>query len=69
MRRDGPTAEQVIGYRQYVQWGQGWTEPVAKRWCAAALHTSVRAWEQWENGDRQMHPTFYELLERKVVEL
>jgi len=29
--------------------------------CAAMLHTSVRAYQQWEAGDRKMHPAFYHL--------
>lgn len=25
------------------------------------LHTTVRVWQQWEAGDRRMHPAFWEL--------
>lgn len=25
------------------------------------IHASLRAWQQWETGRRQMHPAFYEL--------
>lgn len=25
------------------------------------IHASMRAWQQWESGDRQMHPAFFEL--------
>ena len=28
---------------------------------ATLLHTSYRAWKQWEDGDRRMHPAFWEL--------
>jgi DNA-binding transcriptional regulator YiaG len=38
-------------------------------WCAAALHTSRRAWQQWETGDREMHDAFFELISLKVDQL
>lgn len=25
------------------------------------IHASMRAWQQWESGARQMHPAFFEL--------
>lgn len=28
---------------------------------AELIHASMRAWQQWEAGERQMHPAFYEL--------
>ena len=28
---------------------------------AALLHTTCRTWQQWEAGDRAMHPAFWEL--------
>jgi len=28
---------------------------------AALLHTTCRTWQQWEKGDRRMHPAFWEL--------
>lgn len=28
---------------------------------AELVHTKLRAWQQWEAGDRQMHPAFWEL--------
>jgi len=33
---------------------------------AALVHTSLRAWQQWEAGDRKMHPAFFELAKIKV---
>ena len=27
----------------------------------ALLHTTCRTWQQWEAGDRRMHPAFWEL--------
>ncbi|WP_294261729.1 helix-turn-helix domain-containing protein, partial [Propionivibrio sp.] len=34
---------------------------------ATLLHTSYRAWKQWEDGDRRMHPAFWELFLLKAV--
>ena len=34
---------------------------------AALLHTSYRAWKQWEDGDRRMHPAFWELFLLKAA--
>lgn len=31
------------------------------------VHTTCRAWQQWEAGDRRMHPAFWELFRRKVA--
>ncbi|MEX3635932.1 integrase arm-type DNA-binding domain-containing protein [Paraburkholderia sp. BR14320] len=33
------------------------------------LHTTCRTWQQWEAGDRAMHPAFWELFQRKVGEV
>ena len=32
------------------------------------VHTRCRVWQQWEAGDRHMHPAFWELFCRKVKE-
>lgn len=33
---------------------------------AELLHTSLRSFQQWEAGDRRMHPAFWELLTLKL---
>ena len=33
---------------------------------AALVHTSCRAWQQWESGDRTMHPGLWELFRIKA---
>ena len=33
---------------------------------AHLLHTTCRTWQQWEAGDRRMHPAFWELLTIKI---
>lgn len=30
------------------------------------VHTTCRVWQQWEAGDRRMHPAFWELFRIKV---
>lgn len=34
---------------------------------AALLHTSLRSYQQWEAGDRRMHPAMWELFSIKVA--
>jgi len=41
----------------------GITQAVA----AGMLHTSIRAYQQWEAGDRKMHPAFWELFTIKLA--
>jgi DNA-binding transcriptional regulator YiaG len=33
---------------------------------ASIIHCKLRAWQQWEAGDRKMHPAFWELFRLKV---
>ena len=37
----------------------------AQTFCAAKVHTTCRVWQQWEAGDRRMHPAFWELFNLK----
>lgn len=30
------------------------------------IHASLKAWQQWEAGDRRMHPAFWELFRKKT---
>jgi DNA-binding transcriptional regulator YiaG len=34
---------------------------------AALVCTTCRAWQQWEAGDRRMHPAFWELFKSKTT--
>lgn len=34
---------------------------------AALVHASLRSWQQWEAGDRKMHPAFWELFTIKAA--
>lgn len=31
------------------------------------VHTTCRTWQQWEAGDRRMHPAFWELFRLKIA--
>jgi len=34
---------------------------------AELVHSKLRSWQQWEAGDRQMHPAFWELFRIKAA--
>lgn len=34
---------------------------------AEVIHTQVRVWQQWESGERRMHPAFFELFQLKTA--
>lgn len=36
---------------------------------SALIHCSLRTWQQWEAGDREMHPAFWELFLMKSASL
>jgi DNA-binding transcriptional regulator YiaG len=62
-----PAPDQVKRVREAVQASQSLGITAAQDWCAAALHTSRRSFQQWESGDRAMHPAFWELLKIKTA--
>ena len=33
---------------------------------AALVHTTCRTWQQWEAGDRRMHPGFWALFQLQI---
>ena len=34
----------------------------------ALIFVSLRGWQQWEAGERPMHPAFWELFQRKLAD-
>lgn len=64
-----PTPARVREARENVQGKLGLGVTAAQDWCAAAVHTKRRPWQQWETGDRAMHPAFWELFGIKVAML
>lgn len=55
----GPSPAEVRAAREAA----GLTQTAA----AALLHTTCRTWQQWEAGDRKMHPAFWELFRIKTA--
>lgn len=53
-----PAAEEITAARESA--GLGKTE------AADMVHTTYRTWQQWEEGDRRMHPAFWELFQIKA---
>jgi DNA-binding transcriptional regulator YiaG len=62
-----PTPEQVKQVREAVQASMSIGITAAQDWCANALHTSRRSFQQWETGARAIHPAFWELLTIKTA--
>jgi DNA-binding transcriptional regulator YiaG len=67
--RDSPSPAEVLASREAVRARLECGITAAQDWCAEGLHTSRRAFQQWEAGDRRMHPAFFELLSIKVSAL
>lgn len=61
-----PGTAEVIALRLAVQANGGLGITAAQDYCAAQLHTTRRVWQQWETGDRGMHPAFFELATLKL---
>lgn len=36
---------------------------------AELVHSKLRTWQQWEAGDRKMHPALWELFRLKIATL
>lgn len=58
--KNHPTPEQVLAARTAA----GLTQTQA----GDLVHSSCRAWQQWEAGDRNMHPGLWELFMLKSAE-
>jgi DNA-binding transcriptional regulator YiaG len=54
-----PTPSEILTARQAV----GFTQTQA----AALVHSALRTWQQWEAGDRAMHPGLWELFAIKLA--
>jgi DNA-binding transcriptional regulator YiaG len=54
-----PTPEEVRAAREAA----GLSQTAA----AALIHCALRGWQEWEAGNRRMHPAFWELFRIKVA--
>lgn len=61
-----PAPADVLAAREAVQAKLGIGITAAQDWCAEKVHTKRRPWQQWEAGDRAMHPAFWELFQLKT---
>jgi len=61
-----PAPHDVKALREAVQKRNNLGITAGQDLCAAMLHTSRRSWQQWERGERAMHPAFWELATIKL---
>lgn len=64
---DNPKISEIVSLRESLQLSSNIGITAAQDKCADMLHTSRRAWQQWEKGDRKMHPAFWELINIKYA--
>lgn len=62
---ESPRPEDIKLARENVQVAKSIGITAAQDWCAEQVHTTRRVWQQWEAGDRGMHPAFWELFRIK----
>jgi DNA-binding transcriptional regulator YiaG len=55
----GPNPAEILAARREA----GLSQSAA----AALVHSGLRTWQQWEAGDRRMHPGLWELFRLKVA--
>jgi hypothetical protein len=61
MAKETAPPTNVVALRESVQSALGLGITAAQDWCAAAVCSQRRAWQQWERGDRAIHPGIYKL--------
>lgn len=60
MSKINPSPEEVRAARK--------SAALSQTSAAALIHCTLRAWQQWEYGERKMHPAFWELFNHKLGE-
>lgn len=63
---ESPSPEQVKALRAKVQERDQVGASEAQNRCALLVHTNPRSWRKWEQGERKMHPAFWELARIKM---
>ncbi len=63
-RAAGPAGNPKPGDIRAARDAAGLTQTAA----SALVHTTCRTWQQWEAGDRRMHPAFWELFRLKTAQ-
>lgn len=64
--KTSPDHKDVVALRESAQRRDGLGITAAQDRCAAAVHVTRRNWQQWERGDRKMHPGLWELANAKL---
>jgi len=64
-----PSPKQVITLREKIQADKKMGITAAHDYCADMLFTSRRSWQQWERGERKMHPAFWKLAKIELAML
>ena len=54
---ENPTPQQIHAARVAAE--------LSQTAAGGLVHTTCRVWQQWEAGDRRMHPAFWELFKIK----
>lgn len=53
MKREAPLPEQIKMKRAELK--------ITQESAAHTVHVFKKTWQRWENGEREMHPAFWEL--------
>lgn len=63
------TPADVIALRLRVQTALNLGITAAQDWCAEAVCSQRRAWQQWERGERAIHPGIIKLARIEVARI
>lgn len=66
---NAPSAADVVRLREAVQGARGLGITAAQDWCAEAVCSQRRAWQQWERGERSIHPGIYKLARIEIARI
>jgi DNA (cytosine-5)-methyltransferase 1 len=62
-----PAAIKALRESIMVPGHDGELRPLTQTQAAQLVHGTLRAWQQWEAGDRRMHPGLWELFQLKTA--
>lgn len=62
-------AADVVALRKQVQKVLGLGTTAAQDWCAGAVCSQRRAWQQWERGERAIHPGICKLARIEIARI
>lgn len=56
-----PTPAEIVAGRERVQAARNIGITAAQSWCAEQVCTTLRRWQEWEQGKHRMHPGLWKL--------